>query len=56
MQTPGREYKQNILCHQPYKCFLTSVCQSNRNKSKNKPMGCNQTDTFRTAQKTKNKT
>ena len=43
-QTPGREHKQNILWHQPYKCFLRSVSQSNWNKSKNKPMGPNQTD------------
>ena len=37
-QTPGREHRQNILWHQPYKCFLRSVSQGNRNKSKNKPM------------------
>ena len=43
-QIPGREHRQNILWHQPYKCFLRSVSQGNRNKSKNKPMGPNQTD------------
>ena len=43
-QTPGREHRQNILWHQPYKYFLRSVSQSNRNKSKNKPMGPNQND------------
>ena len=36
-QTPGREHRQNILWHQPYRSFLRSVSQSNRNKSKNKP-------------------
>ena len=34
-----REYRQNILLHQPYKCFLRSISQGNRSKSKNKPMG-----------------
>ena len=29
--------------HQLHKCFLRSVSQGNRNKSKNKPMGPNQT-------------
>ena len=29
-----------------FKCFLRSVSQSNRNKSKNKPMGPNQTEKF----------
>ena len=43
-QTPRREHGQNILWHQPYKCFLRSVSQSHRNKSKNKQMGPNQTD------------
>ena len=43
-QTPGREHRQNFLWHQPYKCFLRSVSQSNRNKNKNKPMGPNQTE------------
>ena len=28
----------------PYKCFLKSVSESNRNKTKNKPVGPNQTD------------
>ena len=28
----------------PYKCFLMSVSQGNRNKRKNKPMGTNQSD------------
>ena len=45
-QTSGREYRQNILWHQPYKCCLRSVSQSNRNKSKNKPVGPNQTYKF----------
>ena len=43
-KTPGREYRQNILWHPSYKCFLRSVSQSNRNKSKNKPVGPNQMD------------
>ena len=30
--------------YQPYKYFLRSVSQSNRNKSKNKPTGPNQTE------------
>ena len=34
----------NILWHQPYKFFLTSVSQSNRSKSKNKPVGPNKTE------------
>ena len=42
-QSPGREHKQNILWDQPYEYFLRLVSQSNRNKSKNKPMGPNQT-------------
>ena len=42
-QPPGREHRQNILWHQPYKYFLRSVSQSNRSKSKTKPMGPNQT-------------
>jgi len=55
-QTPGREHRQNILWHQPYEYFLRSVSQSNRNKSRNKPMGPNQTDKVCTAQTTKRKT
>ena len=43
-QTPRREHRQNILWHQLYKSFLRSVSQHNRNKSKNKLMGPNQTD------------
>ena len=43
-QTPGREHRLNILWYQPYKCFLRSVSQSNRNESKNNPIGPNQTD------------
>ena len=43
-QTPRREHRQNILWHQPYEYFLRSISQSNRNKSKNKPIGPNQTD------------
>ena len=38
------EHRQNILWHQPYKCFLRSASQGNRNKSKNKPIGPKQTD------------
>ena len=45
-QTPRKEHRQNILWHQPYKCFLRSVSQSNRNKGKNKPIGPNQTEKF----------
>ena len=43
-QTPRREHRQNMLWHQPYKCFLRSVSQGNRNKGTNKPLGPNQTD------------
>ena len=43
-QTPGREHRQNTLSHQHHEYFLRSVSQSNRNKSKNKPMGPNQTE------------
>ena len=43
-QTPGREHRQNILRHQPHEYFLRSFSQSNRNKSKNKPMGPNESD------------
>ena len=43
-QIPRREHRQNILWCQPYKWFLRSVSQGNRNKSKNKPMRPNQTD------------
>ena len=45
-QTPGREDRQHIFWNQPYKCFLRLVSQSDRNKSKNKPMGPNQTYTL----------
>ena len=38
-QTPRREHRQNTLWHQPHEYFLRSVSQSNRNKSKNKPVG-----------------
>ena len=55
-QTPGREHRQNTLWHQPYKCFLRSVSQGSRNKSKNKPMGPNQTDKFCTTKETKKTT
>ena len=34
----------NILRHQPYEYFLRSASQSNRNKSKNKPMGPKQSE------------
>ena len=34
---------QNTLWHKPYKCFLRSVSQGNRNKSKSKQIGPNQT-------------
>ena len=43
-QTPGREHRKHVLRHQPDKCFLRLVSQSNRNKNKNKPVGPNQTD------------
>ena len=46
-QTPGIEHRQNILWHQPHnthKYFLRSVSQSKRNKSKNQPLGPNNTD------------
>ena len=38
-----REHQQNILWHKSYQCFLRSVSQGNRNKSKNKKVGPNQT-------------
>ena len=38
-----REHQQNILWHKSYQCFLRSVSQGNRNKSKNKQVGPNQT-------------
>ena len=34
---------RNILWHKSYQCFLRSVSQGNRNKSKNKQMGPSQT-------------
>jgi len=40
----GREHRQNILWHQPYKYSLRSVSQNNSSKIKNKPVGPNQTD------------
>jgi len=43
LQTPRREHRRNILWHQPYQCFLRTVSQGNRTKSKNKPIGPNQT-------------
>ena len=43
-KTPGREHRQNILSHQPYKHFFHVTLPNNRNKSKNKPMGPHQTD------------
>ena len=43
-QMRGKEHRQDILIHHPYKCILRSVSQSNRNKSKNKSMGPNQTN------------
>ena len=43
-QTPRREHRQNILQYQPYQYFLRSASQGSRNKSKNKPMGPNETD------------
>ena len=42
--TPRREHRQNILWHKSYQWFLRSVSQGNRNKSKNKQIGPNQTD------------
>ena len=38
------ENRQNILWHKPYEYILRSVSQSNRNKSKNKPVVPNQTE------------
>ena len=35
LQTPRREHRQNVLWHQPYKCFLRSASQGNRNKIPN---------------------
>ena len=57
-QTPRREHRENILLYQPYKCFLRSISQGNRNKSKNKPMGPNQSNKLlhsKGNRKTKNK-
>ena len=48
-QTPRIEDRQNILWQQQYHCFLRSVTQGNRNKSKNKPMALHQIDEFCTA-------
>ena len=42
-QAPRRDHRQNILWHKSYQCILRSVSQGNRNKSKNKQMGLNQT-------------
>ena len=36
--------KKQTSLNQLYKCFLRSVSQGNRNKSKNKPVGLNQTE------------
>ena len=55
-QTPERKHRQNILRYQPHEYFLRSFSQSNRNKSKNKPMGPNQTEKLCTAKETKKKT
>ena len=41
-RTLRREHRLNVSWHKPYQCFLRSVSQGNRNKSKNKQMGCNQ--------------
>ena len=38
-----REYRQNTSWHKSYKCVHRSVSQGNRNKSKNKQTGPNQT-------------
>ena len=43
-QTPRRKPRQNTLGHQQHEYFLRSVSQSNRNQSKNKPMGTHQTE------------
>ena len=42
-KTPKREQRQNILWHKSYWWLLRVVSQDNRNKSKNKQMGPNQT-------------
>ena len=34
LETPRREYRQNILWNKLYECFLGSVSQGNRNKAK----------------------
>ena len=33
-KTPRQQHRQNILWHQPYRCFLRSVSQGNGNKNK----------------------
>ena len=38
-KTPRREHRQNILCHKSYQCFLRSVYQGYRNKSRDFPGG-----------------
>ena len=43
LKTLRSEYRQNILWHKLYQCFLRSVSQGSRNKSKSKQMGPNQT-------------
>ena len=42
-RTLRREHRLNASWHKSYQCFLRSVSQGNRNKSKNKQMGPNQT-------------
>ena len=42
-KTPRREHRQNIPWHKLYQCLLRSVFQGNKNKSKNKQKGPNQT-------------
>ena len=42
-KTPRRKHRQNILWRKLYQCFLRPASQGNKNQSKNKQMGPNQT-------------
>ena len=53
-KTQRREHGQNIFWHKSHKCFLRSVSQGNRNKSKNKQIGLNQTYKLLSAKETIN--